>query len=281
MDADNHASNPRPTENTSLPAITLTVLVGIIAALLYVGYDYITDDTNGSDELTNVALDTTSQQPLAQNDPQMLMAPEEVDTSSQPAPVDLSQAEPPADAPVAEAQAEEVADANRETTAGKPSLNEKPAEVKPKVEKKEEKPKEEKPKEEKPKVEKAKEEKPKAEKPKEEVAIEKPKINPGGVNSTYTVGAGETLYGVASRYNMKISTLKELNPGVSESDVKAGVTKLNVKAMAVHTVGPGDVLRVVAQKYGVSKEAIMRANHKSKDIATRGEKLIIPFPDKQ
>lgn len=123
-------------------------------------------------------------------------------------------------------------------------------------------------------------------KPKPEVADEKteivrPKIKPGGVASKYTVGAGETFYGVASRYNMKINTLKELNPGVSESDIKAGVTKLNVKAMAVHTVGPGDVLRVVAQKYGVSKEAIMRANKKDKDIAQRGEKLIIPFPEKQ
>jgi LysM repeat protein len=277
MEAENHASNPRPTGNTSLPAITLTVLVGIIAALLYVGYDYITDDTNGSDELTNVALDTTSQQPLAQNDPQMLMAPEEVDTSSQPAPVDLSQAEPPAEAPVADAQAEEVAEGNRETTDGKPSPKEKVAEAKPRVEKKEEKPKEEKLKEEKPKADKPKE----AEKPKEEVAIEKPKIKPGGVTSTHTVGSGETFYSVANHYNMKISTLKELNPGVTESDVKAGITKLNVKAMAVHTVGPGDVLRVVAQKYGVSKEALMRANHKTKDIATRGEKLIIPYPDKQ
>jgi len=80
---------------------------------------------------------------------------------------------------------------------------------------------------------------------------------------------------------MKLSTLKELNPGVSETDVKAGITKLNVKAMAVHTVGPGDLLRVVAQKYGVSKESLMRANKKTKDIATRGEKLIIPFPEKQ
>ena len=124
-------------------------------------------------------------------------------------------------------------------------------------------------------------EKPKAEKPKEEVAVEKAKIKPGGVSSTYTVGNGETFYGVANRYNMKINTLKELNPGVTESDIKAGVTKLNVKALAVHTVGPGDVLRVVAQKYGVSKEAIMKANHKTKDIANRGEKLIIPFPEKQ
>lgn len=270
MATESQHSNPRPASNSNLPAITLVVLVGLIAALLYIGYDYITDDTNGSDELTNVALDTTSQQPLAQNDPDMLMSPEEVDTSSQPAPVDLSQAAPPDDAPEANANAEEVAEDNRETTDGKPAPTEKAEAAKP-----DEKPKVEKP------AEKPKEEKPKEEKPKAEEVIEKPKIKPGGVTSTYTVGSGETFYGVANRYNMKISTLKEMNPGVSESDVKAGITKLNVKVMAVHTVGPGDVLRVVAQKYGVSKEAIMRANKRTKDMATRGEKLIIPFPDKQ
>ena len=275
MDTDNKTTNTRPTGNSSLPAITLVVLVGLIAALLYVGYGYITDDTNGSDELTNVAIDSTTQQPLAQNDPEMLMAPEGDDTSTQPAPVDLSQAAPPADAPEVNAAAEEVAEANRETTNGKPTPAEKPNAEKPKVEKAvAAKP-----------IEKPKAEKPKVEKPKTEVVAEKPvekvSVKPGGVSSTYTVGSGETFYGVANRYNMKLSTLKALNPGVSESDVKAGITKLNVKAMAVHTVGPGDLLRVVAQKYGVSKEALMRANKKSKDIANRGEKLIIPFPDKQ
>ncbi|HLL94883.1 MAG TPA: LysM peptidoglycan-binding domain-containing protein [Spirosoma sp.] len=276
METENQttSSNPRTAGGSGLPALTLIVLLGLIAALLYVGYDYITDNTNGSDELTSMPLDTVSQQPLAQNNPEMLMSPEEVDTSSQPAPVDLSQATPPADAPVADARAEDVAEDNRETTAGKPSPTEKVAvkkpAPKPAVEKVTVKP-----------VEKPKAENPKVEKPKEEVAVVKPKLAAGGVSSSYTVGAGETFYGVANRYNMKLSTLKELNPGVSESDVKAGVTKLTVKAMAVHTVGPGDVLRVVAQKYGVSKEALMKANKKSKDIATRGEKLIIPFPDKQ
>ena len=275
-----YETNPRPSSNSGLPAITLIVLVGLIAALLYIGYGYVTDDTNGSDELTNVALDTASQQPLAQTEPEMLMSPEEVDTSSQPAPVDLSQATPPADAPEANATAEEVAEDNRETTNGKPGPNEKP---------KAEKSASEKPAVAKPAPEKPKEkpvEKPKVDKPKTDVAAVKPNttrpaIKPGGVASTYTVGSGETFYGVANRYNMKLSTLKALNPGVSEADVKAGVTRLNVKAMAVHTVGPGDVLRVVAQKYGVSKEALMRANKKDKDIATRGEKLIIPYPAKQ
>lgn len=275
-----YETNPRPSSNSRLPAITLFVLVGLIAALLYIGYSYVTDDTNGSDELTNVALDTTSQQPLAQTDPEMLMSPEEADTSSQPAPVDLSQATPPADSPEANASAEEVAEDNRETTGGKPGPNEKPKADKPATEK----PVVAKPAPEKPKEKPV--EKPKVDKPKTEVAaakpaVTKPVIKPGGVTSTYTVGTGETFYGVANRYNMKLSTLKSLNPGVSEADVKAGITKLNVKAMAVHTVGPGDVLRVVAQKYGVSKEALMRANKKDKDIATRGERLVIPYPEKQ
>jgi LysM repeat protein len=80
---------------------------------------------------------------------------------------------------------------------------------------------------------------------------------------------------------MKVSTLKALNPGVSEGEVKSGVTKLTVRVKAVHTVGAGDVLRVVAAKYGISKEALMKANHKTKDIATRGEKLIIPLAAKE
>ena len=276
METDNPPtpSNPRPSGSSGLPALTLVVLVGLIAALLYIGYDYIT----GSDELTSMPLDTASQQPFAQNDPEMLMAPEEVDTSSQPAPVDLSQATPPADAPVADAKAEDVAEDNRETTAGKPGPDEKSTVEKVVAVKPASKPAVEKPVE-KQKVEKPKVEPAKSEKPTEDVA--KLRIKAGGVSSSYTVGAGETFYGVANRYNMKLSTLKELNPGVSEGDVKAGITKLNVKAMAVHTVGPGDLLRVVAQKYGVSKEALMRANKKSKDIANRGEKLIIPFPEKQ
>lgn len=269
METNNQPKNG----NSSLPAITLVALVGLIVALIYIGYSYVTDDTDGSDELTNVALDTASQQPLAQNEPEMLMAPQEADTSSQPAPVDLSQATPPADAPEANGKAEEVAEDNRETTAGKPAL----------AEKESNKTAAEKPIITRPKVEEKKEEK-KSEKPKAELVkpdVARPKVKPGGVASTYTVGNGETFYSVANRYNMKLSTLKALNPDVTEDNVKAGVTRLKVKAMAVHTVGPGDVLRVVAQKYGVSKEALMRANKKDKDIAVRGEKLIIPYSDKQ
>jgi len=138
---------------------------------------------------------------------------------------------------------------------------------------------------------KAEESKPKAaEKPKTET---KPKteakpastasIPAGGITYTHTVRSGETFRGIANRYNLKFETLKALNPQIKdvEKDIKSDVTKLNVKAKAQHTVGPGDILSVVAKKYGVSKELIMTANKKTADRAERGEKLIIPFAEKQ
>ncbi|WP_353720909.1 LysM peptidoglycan-binding domain-containing protein [Dyadobacter sp. 676] len=119
----------------------------------------------------------------------------------------------------------------------------------------------------------------KTEEPKE---AEKPVVSAssiGGEQITHTVQSGETFSSIASRYNLKTETLKSLNPSVS--DIKAGVTKLKVQVKAVHTVGPGDVLRVVAGKYGITKEALMKANGKTRDFSERGEKLIIPFPDKK
>lgn len=258
MDTNNTRNSPG---SSTLPAITLTVLVALIVALLYVGYEYVADSTGGAEELTNMALDTTTRTLSSQGDPEFITPLDTLtDTTSTPTPVDLSQSNTPVDEPANDAVVEDVAEDNREKTEGKPTAEELKKPVAPVAEKPVEKPKPT---------------------PAETKPVEKVAVKPGGVSSSHTVDAGETFYGIANRYNMKISTLKELNPDVTEDQVKSGVTKLKVKAMAVHTVGAGDLLRVVAQKYGVSKEALMRANGKTKDLATRGEKLIIPYPEKQ
>ncbi len=261
------APNPRPNQPSNLPAITLAVLVALILALLYVGYEYIADTSADAKEFSNIVIDSTNRQGKITTEEPVLINPEEApDTAGQPVPVDLSQSTPAADEPVATADA--IAEDNRERPAEKPIAG-KPVTEKPN-----------KPMPEKPVVEKSAPEKSVTEKPAE--TTEKPTTpKTGGVSSVYTVGSGETFYGVANRYNLKVSTLKALNPGVTANSVKAGITKLTVKVRAVHTVGPGDVLRVVAEKYGISKEALMRANGKSKDLATRGEKLNIPFAEKQ
>ncbi|GAB3513723.1 LysM peptidoglycan-binding domain-containing protein [Emticicia fontis] len=129
-------------------------------------------------------------------------------------------------------------------------------------------------KEEKPKEDKAKDEKAKDEKPKVEIPT-------GGETYTYTVGEGETFFGIANRFNVKKETLKAMNPSVDEAGIKVGVTKLKVRIRAIHTVGPGDILRVVGKKYDVSVALIMQANKKTKNFAERGEKLIIPYGQKE
>ncbi|MBA4853324.1 LysM domain-containing protein [Emticicia sp. BO119] len=126
--------------------------------------------------------------------------------------------------------------------------------------------------------------KPKEEKPKEDKSKDdKPKIEipTGGETYTHTVSEGETFFGIANRFNVKKETLKAMNPNIEESGIKVGVTKLKVRIKAIHTVGPGDILRVVGKKYNVSVPLIMQANKKTKNFAERGEKLIIPYAQKE
>jgi LysM repeat protein len=109
------------------------------------------------------------------------------------------------------------------------------------------------------------------------------KANLGGTTISHTVQSGETFYGIANRYNLTWQTLQSANPSIKDfkTDLKTGVTTLTVPVQAIHTVGAGDVLRVVASKYGISKQLLMQANKKDRDYAKRGEKLTIPFAEKK
>ncbi len=104
--------------------------------------------------------------------------------------------------------------------------------------------------------------------------------NLAGETRMHVVGNGETFLGIANRYNLKMSTLQALNPNLTPDGIKEG-GKVKVKVKAVHTVGPGDILKVVAKKYGVTVEQLMAVNKKSKNVANRGEELIIPIKTRQ
>ncbi len=97
---------------------------------------------------------------------------------------------------------------------------------------------------------------------------------PSGKAYSYAAEKGESLNGVAKRFGLTVDQLKSMNPSIT--DGFKGGAKVNVKIKAIHTVGPGDVLRVVAEKYKVSKKSIMDANHKSEDVTLRGEQLVSP-----
>jgi LysM repeat protein len=101
-----------------------------------------------------------------------------------------------------------------------------------------------------------------------------------GETATHTVKDNETFFSIATKFNTSVDNLKKMNPNVSSTALKVGVTKVKVPIQAVHTVGPGDILRVVANKYGISVEALMAANGKKKNNSQRGEKLLIPHKKK-
>lgn len=102
-----------------------------------------------------------------------------------------------------------------------------------------------------------------------------------GNRHQHIVQANETLFSIATRYNISMETMKKLNPTVDPNSIKVGITSLSVPVQAIHTVGPGDILRVVASKYGITVEQLMKANGKSKNFAERGEKLVIPHAQRQ
>lgn len=234
-DRDNREQrNERPKEaSRNLPMAVLLVLVGIIFALLYIGWKYMSDDTTSNEDLTAAPADTVARAVSSMPEVENPVA----ETS-------VSNELPSISVPTVGTKREDV------TTAEKPV------------------------KEEKPKVEATKVEKPKEEKPKVVIPA-------GGETYTHLVGDGETFFGIANRYNIKKETLKAMNPDVDESGIKVGVTKLKIRIKAIHTVGPGDIIRVVSKKYVVSQTLIMQANKKTKNVAQRGEKLIIPYAEKQ
>ena len=211
--------NPQPVEETSkIPTITLYVLIAVVAALLYAGYQSMKNDATVSEELVSKRPNSVAMS--NDNGADAVVIP----------------------APLEETGKDDVVAKDEKKTVEKPKEVEK---------------------------EKAKEESKKEEK--------KVTIPTGGETISHTVQSGETFFGIANRYRLSKAVLQALNPGIEPSGIKVGVTKLNVKVQAIHTVGAGDVLRVVAKKYGISKQALMDANKKTKDLAERGEKLIIPL----
>jgi len=117
--------------------------------------------------------------------------------------------------------------------------------------------------------------------------------------SSYTVGKGDTMSGIAHRYGVSVAEIMALNnisnqnkiivgqklaiPGkISESkSVKksTSVKRSSVPVPAggnVYVVQSGDCLSVIAHKAGVSVQSIRDANSLKNDVIYVGKKLVIP-----
>ncbi|HEU0300351.1 MAG TPA: LysM peptidoglycan-binding domain-containing protein [Longimicrobium sp.] len=119
---------------------------------------------------------------------------------------------------------------------------------------------------------------------------------------SHTVSAGETFYAVARRYGVTPAQLRALNPDVDMNALEvgdvlrlpAGARDRNAGAQPqsrpqqqgraqqpargsrTHTVAAGETLFGIARRYGVTVDAIRRANEMETDQVRAGQRLVIP-----
>jgi LysM repeat protein len=123
-----------------------------------------------------------------------------------------------------------------------------------------------------------------------------------GGECTYTIQRGDTLFRIATHNNTTVSEIADANPGININLIQPGqVITLpgctssgsgevtvpttapepsgNVPAGSgtTYTVQPGDTLFAIAQRFGVTVQAIVNANNLSNpNNLSLGQELIIP-----
>ena len=141
------------------------------------------------------------------------------------------------------------------------------------------------------------------------VSISKEKVRVGGkVCYSHIVLERQTLFSIAKAYNVTIDEIYEFNPTLKETGLKknsiilipskeaeaapvieqpvakestpapAEVKEVKKKKMKVHTVKWYEDIDVIAEKYGVTAEAIIKANKLSGRKLAKRQKLNIPEP---
>ena len=96
------------------------------------------------------------------------------------------------------------------------------------------------------------------------------------MNNTYTVKAGDTLYGISNQYGVSVTELAELNK-VDANSLKVGQvltipikTGTNPDNMFLYTVKKGDSLYSIAKVYGTTVDKIKALNYLTSNILTIG-----------
>ncbi len=110
---------------------------------------------------------------------------------------------------------------------------------------------------------------------------EKQRVSLSGDPVIHVVKSGDSLSKISARYNVTIKAIKRAN-GISRNSIYKG-QKLTIpgtvsasKKATKHDVTRGDTLSEIAEKYGVTINAIMRANGLRNQTVRLGQTLKIP-----
>lgn len=91
----------------------------------------------------------------------------------------------------------------------------------------------------------------------------------------YTIKRGDTMFKIAAKFGNKPDDILALN-GLSDMNLQAN-KEIKVKIKAIHSVGDGEGLNAIAEKYSVSAKSIKIANGLSSESISSGSELIIPL----
>mgnify|MGYP004527199363 CR=1 FL=1 len=100
--------------------------------------------------------------------------------------------------------------------------------------------------------------------------------------NTYVVGRGDTLYGIAKKYNTSVQKLRELNNLNTDvlqiGDVLTVPTEgeESPKECVIYTVKKGDSLYSIAKKYNSTVDQIKRYNNLTSNNLSIGQRITIP-----
>lgn len=102
------------------------------------------------------------------------------------------------------------------------------------------------------------------------------------MRETYTVKAGDTLYGISNQFGVSVTELAELN-NIKGSNLQIG-TVLNIPEkesnnpnnMFMYTVKSGDTLYSIASKYNTTVQEIINLNYLKNTNLSVGQILRIP-----
>lgn len=94
---------------------------------------------------------------------------------------------------------------------------------------------------------------------------------------TYTVKRGDTLIGIAKKFDVSLATVSESNSIKNPNLINVGQQLVfPVVSGLLYTVKPGDELDILAERYEVEYEDIWFANALYSSILVPGTQLVIP-----
>ena len=89
----------------------------------------------------------------------------------------------------------------------------------------------------------------------------------------YTVKPGDTLYGIAKKFNTSVNKIKDMNN--LSSDLLTVGQKLKIPNQVIHKVKVGDTLYSIAKTYNVSVDDIKKINKLTNNLIRVNQELLI------